>query len=141
GQVELPGVPTEIRPWSEEHEARDLHEFDVGLMPLTDIPWSRGKCGFKLIQYMAVGLPVVASPIGVNREIVEPGINGFLAAGMPDWEEALERLAADPALAARLGAAGRAKVERQYCVQVLAPRFVEGVREALETPTGSKRGR
>ena len=93
-------------------------------MPLPDDPWSRGKCGYKLIQYMACGLPVVASPIGVNREIVEHGVNGFLAETPEEWEQALRTLLADPQLRERMGRAGRRKVEEHYSLQVTGPRVV-----------------
>lgn len=131
GGAPTDGIPTEIRPWDEARESADLLEFDAGIMPLTDDPWSRGKCGFKLVQYMASGLPVIASPVGVNREMVQPGVNGFLASDTSEWEHALERLVTDRATCARLGAAGRARVVREYCVQATAPRFVEGIRHSL----------
>jgi glycosyltransferase involved in cell wall biosynthesis len=88
--------------------------FDVGIMPIRDQPFERGKCGFKLIQYGACGLPVVASDVGVNREIVEQGETGFLATQPADWREALLRLAADTALRARLGTANRVRIEARY---------------------------
>ncbi|HEY1475793.1 MAG TPA: glycosyltransferase family 4 protein [Pseudolabrys sp.] len=133
GPVDLPGPPIEVREWSEARETSDLLEFDVGLMPLTDDAWSRGKCGFKLVQYMASGIPVIASPVGVNCDMVEPGVNGFLASEPQQWEDVLEQLANDRALCARFGAAGRARVQREYCVQALAPRFIAGVQTALRT--------
>jgi glycosyltransferase involved in cell wall biosynthesis len=130
GPVELAGFVVELREWVEARETSDLLEFDVGLMPLIDDPWSLGKCGFKLVQYMASGVPVVASPVGVNRNIVVPGVNGFLASDPDEWEDALEQLVNDRALCARLGAAGRAGVEQEYCVQATAPRFIAGVTAA-----------
>ena len=131
GAIELPGVQAEVRAWDEARETADLLEFDAGLMPLDDDEWSRGKCGFKLVQYMASGVPVIASPVGVNRDMVEPGVNGFLASEAEQWEAALDQLAIDRALRARLGAAGRARVERDYCVQATAPRFIAGVKGVL----------
>jgi glycosyltransferase involved in cell wall biosynthesis len=123
GQIELPGVPVEVLPWREDTEVDEICGFDVGIMPLPDEPWARGKCGFKLIQYMACGLPVVASPVGVNSEIVEDGVNGFLAQDTLEWVVALERLIAAAELRHRLGAAGRAKVGARYCLDVTAPRL------------------
>jgi glycosyltransferase involved in cell wall biosynthesis len=118
GQIELDGVPTEIRPWSEKTEIEDLQRFDVGIMPLPDEPWERGKCGFKLIQYMACGKPVVASPVGVNEQIVEDGVNGFLAPTKDKWVRALNSLRDDLNLRERMGIASRKRVEANYCVQV-----------------------
>jgi glycosyltransferase involved in cell wall biosynthesis len=122
--VEIPGVDVTCRPWREAEEAAVLAGFDAGIMPLPDGPWERGKCGYKLIQYMAAGRPVVASPVGVNSDIVADGVNGFLAADEDGWVAALSRLAADPGRCAAMGAAGRRTVEERYCLQVTAPRLV-----------------
>lgn len=124
GPVDLPGVPVEVMPWREEAEVVEIRRFDVGIMPLPDEPWARGKCGFKLIQYMACGLPVVASPVGVNSEIVENGVNGFLASSTNEWVSVLHKLAVDRDLRIKMGIAGRKKVEEQYCLQVTAPKMV-----------------
>jgi len=137
GEVDLPGVPVEIVPWSEATEVANIQRFDAGIMPLVDSPWERGKCGFKLIQYMACGLPVVGSPVGVNSEIVEHGVNGFLATDHADWVAALSGLRDDAALRARLGQEGRVKVERQYCLQVTAPRMAELMRFVVASPRGT----
>lgn len=110
--------------WSEAHEYALLQKLDVGIMPLADLPWERGKCGYKLIQYMACGKPVVASPVGVNAEIVEPGINGFLASSDAEWNEALETLAGDAALRERMGQAAREKAVRLYSLQSQLPRLL-----------------
>lgn len=108
--------------WSEETEIVSIQAMDIGIMPLTDTPWARGKCGYKLIQYMACGLPVVASPVGVNSEIVEHGVNGFLASSAEEWASALQMLIKDPELRHSMGQAGRKKVERDYSLQVHGPR-------------------
>ncbi len=134
GSYEPRGIPFESHPWSEADEVAELCRCDVGLMPLSDDSWARGKCGFKLIQYMACGLPVVASPVGVNSHIVEEGVSGFLAADDGQWVRALTKLAEDPAAAARMGLAGRRRVESEFCVQRTAPRFLEGVRRAIAAP-------
>lgn len=112
-------------PWTEDTEVRELSAFDVGVMPLIDGPWERGKCGYKLIQYMACGLPVVASPIGVNTEIVREGENGYFARSTEEWISCLDRLLSNSALRHRLGQAGRRDVELTYCLQVQGPRLVE----------------
>jgi len=123
GPIELPGVPVEVLPWNEATEVDELKRFDVGMMPLPDEPWERGKCGFKLIQYMACGLPVVASPVGVNRDIVEQGVNGYLAETTGDWVQALNALLLDGDLRKRMGQAGRKRVEQVYSLQVTGPRL------------------
>ena len=123
GGVRLPGVEVENLPWSELEEVSMLQGCDIGVMPLADTPWERGKCGFKLIQYMACRKPVVASPVGVNREIVVDGVNGFLASSHDEWVRALERLKSDPELRKTMGANGRRMVEEKYCLQVTAPRL------------------
>lgn len=112
-------------PWTEDTEVSNLHSFDIGVMPLIDGPWERGKCGYKLIQYMACGLPVVASPVGVNVDIVREGENGFSAKSRDEWVAALDRLLSDAELRHGLGQAGRRDVEKTYCLQVQGPRLVE----------------
>jgi glycosyltransferase involved in cell wall biosynthesis len=126
----LDGLPVELKPWRAETETAELQQFDVGVMPLRDSLWERGKCGFKLIQYMACARPVVASPVGMNREIVTDGVNGFLAETQEEWVRALRKLKADAALRRRMGEAGRARVEERYCLQVTAPRLTRLLREA-----------
>lgn len=130
GPVDLPDVPVEVLPWNDATEVNMLRHFDVGIMPLPDQLWARGKCGFKLIQYMACGLPVVASPVGVNAEIVEHGVNGFLASTEDEWVQALGSLLSDAELRERMGRAGREKVEQHYALQVTGPRLVELIESA-----------
>jgi glycosyltransferase involved in cell wall biosynthesis len=103
--------------WQGETEIDDLRLFDIGIMPLADDTFTLGKCGFKLLQYMAVGIPVVASPVGMNREIVEDGINGFLAAAESEWLDKLRALCADENLRQRLGRAGRETVLKRYALK------------------------
>lgn len=119
----MPGVHVESIPWSLDTEVASIAAGAVGVMPLRDSPWERGKCGYKLIQYMACGLPVVASPVGVNISIVKEGVNGFLAEDAQTWLARLEHLLRDEVLRNQLGAAGRESVEYQYCLQVAAPRL------------------
>jgi glycosyltransferase involved in cell wall biosynthesis len=109
----LPVLPC---PWSEEAEAAAIAAADVGVSWVPDDLWSRGKCGLKVLQYMAAGLPVVANPVGVHTEMVRPGVTGFLAETRREWQEAVRRLAGDPALRRRLGQAGRRLVEQEYSV-------------------------
>jgi glycosyltransferase involved in cell wall biosynthesis len=103
--------------WSPDREIRLVQEMDVGLMPLEDTEWSRGKCGFKMLSYMAVGLPVVVSPYGANEEILSHGDVGFAARTPSDWYEALQRLYEDREMASRMGKAGRGVVEERYSVE------------------------
>ncbi len=131
GPVDLPGVPTEIREWSEQTEVEEILRFDVGIMPMADDQWARGKCGFKLVQYMACGLPIIASPVGVSPVVVTDGVEGFLPPGDEGWLAAMHSLHADAELAARMGRAARKRVEAAYCLQVTAPRFVAGVQRVL----------
>lgn len=126
------GLPMDAVLWSEHTEVTSIRRFDVGIMPLLDGPFERGKCGYKLIQYMACGLPVVASPVGVNRKIVEHGVNGFLAETPEQWTTALRTLLADPALRQQMGREGRQKVEKAYCLDVTAPRLVALLRAAVQ---------
>ncbi len=121
--VDLKDVPVDVKPWSEATEVEDILSFDVGIMPLPDDPWERGKCGYKLIQYMACARPVIASPVGANCQIVEQGVNGYLATTEGEWRSALDSVYAAPELRMRLGAAGRRKVEAHYCTRVMAPRL------------------
>jgi glycosyltransferase involved in cell wall biosynthesis len=124
-EVSIPGVDVQCLPWKEETEAESIAQCDIGIMPLKDSPWERGKCGYKLIQYMACGLPVVASPVGVNVQIVRDGENGFLADGLQDWEIKLSQLLENSPLRSSMGNAGRARVEQEYCVQRVAPRLAQ----------------
>jgi glycosyltransferase involved in cell wall biosynthesis len=107
----------EVVPWSEDGEARLLTECDIGLMPIADNRFTRGKCGLKIIQYMASGLPVVASPVGANCDIVSEGTDGYFARRPQQWFSSLERLIASPSLRRKLGRHGRAKVIHQYSLQ------------------------
>ena len=102
------------RRWSEQTEADEIGRADIGISWLPDDAWSRGKCGLKVLQYMAAGLPVVANPVGMNRTMVVDGKTGFLASTPAEWAEAVARLAADPALRQRMGEAGRYLVETRY---------------------------
>jgi len=119
----FPGL--ELVDWSENTEVAEVQRMDIGIMPLVDSPFERGKSGYKLIQYMACGLPAVASPVGVNRTIVTDGGNGFLATTEAEWRQALARLIADRDLRLQMGAKGRALVERSYSLASQAPRLIE----------------
>lgn len=123
------GVAVEFTQWSEAAEAPFLRSLHAGIMPLPDDPWTRGKCGFKLLQSMACGTPVVASPVGVNVDIVGDGA-GLLARTHEDWVRALESLASDTESARRMGAAGRDAAVRRWSAAVLGPPFAAALAEA-----------
>lgn len=122
----FPGL--DLIEWSEALEIQEVQAMDIGIMPLPDDIWARGKCGYKLVQYMACALPVVASPVGVNAEIVADGGNGFLATDEAEWRDALLRLIDDPALRRTFGEVGRRRVEENYSLDVHAPRFIRLLR-------------
>lgn len=103
--------------WKKETEVKDLQEIDIGIMPLPDDEWSKGKCGLKGLQYMALAIPTIMSPVGVNSAIITDGENGFLAATTEDWVDRLSKLIESPALRAETGSRGRQTVEEQYSVE------------------------
>lgn len=138
GPVQMQGIRTEVLPWSEEKEVAELQSSDIGVMPLFDTPFDRGKCGYKLIQYMGCGKAVVASPVGANRTIVSHGTTGFLAEFEKDWTNSILRLHDDPELRARMGAAGRQRVESEYCTEVNAPRLAELLTKAAHSARTGK---
>ena len=129
-QDPLPGLEKEAINWSEDTEVANIQSCDVGIMPLPDEPFTRGKCGYKLIQYMAAGLPVVASPVGINTQIVEQGKTGFLASSKEEWIQALVTLCLDAGMRSSMGRTGRQKVEKEYSLQVTAPRLLDILTEA-----------
>jgi glycosyltransferase involved in cell wall biosynthesis len=122
----LEGVRHRVVAWSEETEASELNAADIGIFPLQDIGFHRGKCALKLIQYMAAGLPVVASAIGANNDIIEDGITGFLASSEEQWLKALSTLIEDSVLRHRMGASGREKAVSAYSIEAAAP-VLEGI--------------
>jgi glycosyltransferase involved in cell wall biosynthesis len=120
-----PEVSIERVEWSSAIEADSLATAHIGVMPLTDDEWARGKCAFKLLQYMAAALPCVASPVGANTEAVIDGVTGLHARTADDWERHLETLIASPQLRAQLGASGHVHVESRYAMQSYRARYVE----------------
>jgi glycosyltransferase involved in cell wall biosynthesis len=127
----LDDVPTEVLPWKEDDEVSFLQRIHVGIMPLPDSPLQRGKSGLKLLQYMACGKPVIASPVGVNAEIVTKDV-GFLAASDNEWYERLVELADNPALRRELGRRGRLIVEAHYNLAKWAERYAHMLKAASE---------
>ncbi len=128
----LAGIDVEFRAWDFSREVTDLQDATIGVMPLEDTEWARGKCGLKLLQYLAVGLPAVASPVGVNSDIIVNGDNGFLASTEDEWYERLHALCGLPQLRARMGAAGRRTVESRYSLALWGPRLADVYRAFAE---------
>lgn len=127
--------PARVRGWTLDSELKHLQAFDIGIMPLTDDEWSRGKAGYKLLQYMACGTACVASPVGFNLELIRHGETGLLAGDEAEWEQALVTLIEDVSLRRRLGTAGLEQVRREYSLRAWAPRF----HAALEAVAGLHR--
>lgn len=121
-------------PWRAATEVGDLRPLDVGLMPLADDEWSRGKCGMKVLQYMALAITPVVSPVGVNASMVQDGVNGFHARSEDEWLDRIARLLRNPQLRERLGRAGRRTVEAQYSAKVQAPRLAGVLKSAAMAP-------
>ncbi len=128
-------LPVVERPWSLATEAEDVAAGDLGISWVPDDLWSRGKCGLKILQYQAAGLPVLANPVGVHRELIRPGIDGFLPETDDDWVEAIRVLAEDAELRRKLGRAGRAAVEVSHSVSVWSADFVRAINGAGPTVT------
>jgi glycosyltransferase involved in cell wall biosynthesis len=126
-RVEFPGIRLEYRKWSLAREVEDLASFDIGIMPLQDDEYTRGKCGFKLIQYMASGLPTVSSPVGVNVRIVRDGVDGLLASTEREWVECLKRLVCSPELRSRLGDEARRVATERFDVKVAAGIILDAI--------------
>lgn len=128
--IRIPGL-TNItsKPWSLNAEMEDLASFDIAIMPMPDNEWTKGKCGFKAILYMSMGIPCVCSAVGVNKEIIHDGVNGFLAKTEEEWVDKLSRLITDERLRIKLGETGRRTVENCYSLAVNAPKFIEIIKK------------
>jgi len=124
-KFEMDGIDVEAVPWQSATEAEDLRPIDVGIMPLPEERWAKGKCALKALQFMALEIPTVISPVGVNRDIIHDGENGFLASSDDEWVEKLTRLMEDATLRRRLGRAGRQTVESNYSAAIQAPRLAQ----------------
>jgi glycosyltransferase involved in cell wall biosynthesis len=111
--------------WSIDTEVENLYDFDIGIMPLPDNERARGKGGYKLLQYMAIGIPCVASPVGINSVLIKEGVNGYLADSEDEWYEKLQLLINNEALRKSMGVRGREIVEQQYSLQVSTPKLIE----------------
>src|SRR5262249_29534764 len=123
--LELQHLPVNACAWTEAGETAELAAADIGISWVPNDLWSRGKCGLKVLQYMAAGLPVIANPVGVQADLVEHGATGFLVDSVGGWVAAVGLLARDPDLRRRLGAAGRRRVEQDYSVRAGAARWLQ----------------
>jgi glycosyltransferase involved in cell wall biosynthesis len=130
----LAGARATVIPWTLEREPQDLNRFDIGIMPVPDRPFERGKCGYKLIQYMACGRAAVGSPVGANRQIIEHGVNGLLADSPAEWQDALRWLAGRPDVRRAFGEAGRRTVIERYSTTVVLPQLLT----VLDAAAGSR---
>ncbi len=126
---QLPGV--ECRPWRLEDEMEELNDFSIGLMPMPDSPWTKGKCAFKLLLYMSKGIPTICSPVGMNLEVVKDGENGFFASSPQEWMEKIETLIRDPALRKEMGMKGRKTVKTKFDLGLWYPVFAEVLNRAV----------
>ncbi|MBW1973710.1 MAG: glycosyltransferase family 4 protein [Deltaproteobacteria bacterium] len=125
-------IPVNNIRWDEKVEVEKLKNFDIGIMPLYEDEWTKGKCGFKIIQYMAVSIPVVGSPVGVNKEIIEHGVNGFLAKKDEEWIKYLSYLIDNPEKRKVMGNMGRKKVEKEFSIKALIPQYINLFQFILE---------
>jgi glycosyltransferase involved in cell wall biosynthesis len=134
----LPDVPFVWRRWDARTEVQEIARFDVGIMPMPDEPWSRGKCALKALQYMALGIPAVCSAVGTNCEVVRHGENGFLAQTPGEWSTHLASLVENVELRRRLGTAARRTVERDYSAVQCARQFAEVLKQTLSRVRGDR---
>ncbi len=126
----LPG--TECRAWRLKDEIEELGSFDIGLMPMPDNPWTKGKCAFKLLLYMSMGIPAVCSPVGMNEEVIRDGENGFFASTSEEWLKKIQVLVSDRDYRMKIGAAGRRSVQEKYDLKLWAPVFIGVLKEAAK---------
>lgn len=137
----IEGVDVEAMQWRSETEVADLQEIDIGLMPLPNDQWSKGKCGLKALQYMALGKPTICSPVGVNSTIITDGKNGFIADTNDEWIAKLKSLLHSPDLRRRIGLEGRKTVEGEYSATVQAPRVLKIFESVVTDNEGAALGR
>jgi len=129
--ITMDGIKVEFKKWRLEEEIDDLRSLDIGIMPLDDSLWARGKCGYKILQYMGVGVPVVASPVGINLEFIKHGENGLLASTLEEWIECLDFLIKNPERRKSIGLKGKQTVEAEYSVKKYSKEYSSIIRKIL----------
>jgi glycosyltransferase involved in cell wall biosynthesis len=129
--IDIEGIDFELIQWKENTEVDEILSSDIGIMPLENTIWEKGKCGFKLIQYMACGLPVVATTAPANEEIIDNGVNGFLVDSEEEWYVALEKLITDTVSREKFGKSGRLKIESGYSYQIWGDKYCEFIKNGL----------
>jgi glycosyltransferase involved in cell wall biosynthesis len=133
GEFFIDGISNIIsKPWSLNEEISDLMSFDIGIMTMPDNEWTKGKCAFKAIQYMNMGIPCVCSPVGMNKEVINEGVNGFFASTEDEWIEKLSMLIENPGLREKLGIVGRKTIEERYSLNINSPKFLEVLKRVYE---------
>jgi glycosyltransferase involved in cell wall biosynthesis len=137
----LDGIPFSYSPWTKDTEVAEIQSFDIGLMPLPDDKWTRLRTQLKVRQYMSLGMPAVASPVGLIPELIQDGVNGFLAASDEEWAEKLCRLIKDPSLRGAVGREGRRTIEESCSARAWVPRVKAVLEAAAGRPAGNGRGR
>jgi glycosyltransferase involved in cell wall biosynthesis len=138
GEPPRSDLPVVFERFTIDREAACLADFDIGLMPLEDTPWNRGKCSYKALQCMAMGMPVVVSPVGMNREVVEDGVSGFFASTEDEWLSALLRMAGDSKLRSQLGGAARRVVEASFSLEQIGAKMADLIEELVTECAGSR---
>jgi glycosyltransferase involved in cell wall biosynthesis len=128
----IDGVEVEAIRWRSETELEDLSNIDIGVMPLPNDAWSKGKCGLKALQFMALGIPTICSPVGVNTDIIQDNENGLLAESEDEWVEKMSQLLQSKEMRERLGQAGRRTVDEKYSAKIQAPRVYEIFKSVLQ---------
>ena len=132
-ETEHYGLPVRFKKWEKENEIQDLSAFDIGIMPLPDDEWTKGKCGFKGLQYMALEIPTIMSPVGVNIEIIDDGINGFLASTEEEWVAKLSELIESKELREKIGKEGRKTIVKQYSVDANKQKYLDLFNQLLNS--------
>jgi len=138
---DFPHLPVIKKLWRLEDENEDLVSFDIGLMPLNDDLWSKGKCGLKIVQYLSVGIPVVCTPVGINSDIIQNGENGFWATSHQEWTDCLSTLIQNPDLRSQMGLKGIETVEQGYSLAVTSKKVFHVLQYLLKNNLPSRQGR